>query len=63
MLYEGLCDGWFHRHCDGLCVAHFNALSVSLDRLLCVGYSQASYKKELVDLRNSIYCCYHNYPY
>ena len=27
-LCEGLCDGWFHRHCAGLSVAHFDALSI-----------------------------------
>ena len=53
MLCEGLCDGWFHRHCAGLSVAHFDALSVSLDPFFCVGCSQASYKKELVDLTNT----------
>ena len=54
VLCEGLCDGWFHRHCAGLSVTHFDALNVSLDPFLCAGCSQASYKKELVDLRNTV---------
>ena len=54
MLCEGLCDGWFHRHFAGLSVAHFDALSVSLDPFFCVGCSQVSYEKELMDLRNTV---------
>ena len=54
MLCEGLCDGWFHPHCAGLSVAHFGALSASLDTFLCAGCSHASYKKEFVDLRNTV---------
>ena len=40
-----LCDGWFHRHCAGLSLAHVDALSVFLDPFFCVECSQASYKK------------------
>ena len=54
VLCEGFCDGWFHRHCTGLSVAHFDALSVSLDPFFCVRCSQTSYKKGLVDLRNTV---------
>ena len=54
VLSEGLCDGWFYRHCARLSVANFDALSASLDPFLCAGCSQTSYKKELVDLRNTV---------
>ena len=51
---EGLCKRWFHRYCAGVSTTLFAALSSSSDPFLCAGCFQASSKKELVELKNTI---------
>ena len=48
MLCEGLCNGWFHRHCAGLSVAYFDALCMSVDPFLSGWCSQG------MDLKNTV---------
>ena len=50
----GHCNGWFIDIVLDRRLLILILLMVSLDPFFCVGCSQASYNKELVDLRNTV---------
>ena len=54
LLCEGLCKRWYHRHCAGVSVVHFEALSSSSDPFYFAGCFQTCCNEELANLKNTI---------
>ena len=54
LLCEGLCKCWYHRHCAGVSVVHFEALSSSSDPFYFAGCFQTCCNEELANLKNTI---------
>ena len=51
ILCEGTCNGWFHRYCAGVPLAHFEFLSSSS---ICTACFQSSHSEELACLKNDV---------